>query len=133
MMHAINADIELSECFLKLNVRSTGNEKLRMVCIAQNYIVKVSFKYFEGFENRSEFFDRRDAEGINTPLLPNSKFFYPISYIPYHEFQHTLSEYELTSPFGQHTLWRFLSFQNFIEVYSTDIPVMEMIKRDHST
>ena len=132
MIEAIKADIELSECFLKIDVTSIGSDNLSKVCIGRNYTVKVLFQFFDGLENRREFFDRRDARGINSPLLPNSDFYYPITYIPYDQFIKSLSGYEAINANESTRLWRFLSIENFVEVYSKDIPSMEKRCCDNS-
>ena len=132
MLQAIKADIELSEIILRIDVVSVGNDRLEIFCFSQNCTVKVTFKYFDGFENRREFFDRRDARGINSPLLPNSDYYYPITYIPYDQFKDTLSEYESINVFESTRLWRFLSINNFVEVYSTYTPEMEKVLCDNS-
>jgi hypothetical protein len=132
MLEAIKANIELSEIFLRIDVTSFGNDNLNMLCIARNYTVKVVFQYFDGLENRSEFFDRRDADGINSLLLSNSNYYYPITYIPYDQFKESLSVYESINATESTRLWRFISVNNFVEVYSKDTPRFEKLWCDNS-
>jgi hypothetical protein len=132
MLQAIKANIDLSEIFVKIDVVSVGNDSLELFCFARSYTVKVTFSYFDGLENRSEFFGQREPRIINTPLLPNSEYYYPISYITYDQLKNILSGYESVNALESTRLWRFLSINNFVEVYSRDSPRMEKVLSDNS-
>src|SRR3954466_10136760 len=94
-MKSIPDNIDLKLPFGIINVNSIGDRHIDIVCITENLEVKYSFSSFHGFENRSEFFDRRPGFNFNLKTLPNSSAFFPISYIKFKHFKNDLSAYEI--------------------------------------
>jgi hypothetical protein len=119
-------NIELKAPFGFINVNSVADTFIEITCVGENLEVKYTFDGFHGFENRSEFFDRNNGTGIELKTLPNSPYYFPISYLKYEDFKTTLSEYELLNSNENTKLWRFLSVTNFIELYSSDEPIKEI-------
>ena len=119
-------NIDLKAPFSFINVNSIADNFIEITCIGENLEVKYTFDGFHGLENRSEFFDRNNGLAIELDTLPNSGFYFPISYSKYDDFKSTLSDYELVNS-NEHTkLWRFKSMTNFIELYSSDEPKREI-------
>jgi len=131
-MNSTPDDINLTAPFAYINVNSIGDSFIEIICIGDNLEVKYTFNGFHGLENRSEFFDRYDGLGVELKTLPNSSFYFPISYLKYEDFKDILSAYELLNSNENTKLWRFLSVTNFFELYTSDEPLKEVIEAEKS-
>src|SRR5436309_2511757 len=105
-MTSIPDNIDLKIPFAIINVNSIGDSHIEIICITDNLEVKYTFNGFHGYENRSEFFDRKPQLDYNLKTLPNSGFYFPISYIKYEDFKSGLSDYELMNTDQKSKLWR---------------------------
>ncbi|MBL0883217.1 MAG: hypothetical protein IBJ16_07740 [Chitinophagaceae bacterium] len=125
-MPTIPHDVGLNTGLNEIHVISKGIRSVQVICVSKQYEIIYTFGYFHGYENRDEFFDRYAGLGYHIPIIPGTRYCYPISYVEASAFRKRLLGYEETRISDHTRLWVFMSINNFVELYSDDVPVVEI-------
>jgi hypothetical protein len=130
-MPTIPHDVGLNTPLHEIHVSSKGIRSVQVTCVSKHYDIIYTFKYFHGYENRDEFFDRYAGTGYNIPIMPGTRYCYPISFVEAATFRKRLIGYEHTRISDHTRLWVFMSLDNFVELYSDDVPIVEIREREN--
>lgn len=125
-IETIPHDIGLNTQLTEIHVCSEGMRNAKITCLTNLYEITYQFDHFHGYENRDEFFDRYNAGVYFIPVIPGTSFSSPVSFVASAAFKHRLSAYEQTRISSHTKLWIFISINNFVQLYSDHIPVVEI-------